>query len=116
MSNIYPLVNVPLRTYRSRFKLPSYCHKFYSNPVVSTLKRRKSTKQIWGNVFHPGTPESENRRKHYFAQSEPGEGSRFEHYYDARDHTKTSQKEGFNRTASKRHDHTKMPTRQGRHM
>jgi hypothetical protein len=95
----------------SRFKLPGYCHKFYNNPVVSTLKRRKSTKEIWGNVFHPGTPEQSNRKQHYFAKSEPGNGSRFEHYYGGRDHTRESHNEGLKRTQSKRHDYDTMPNR-----
>jgi hypothetical protein len=98
-------------TYRSRFQLPNFCHKFYNNNLTQTLARRKSTKEIWGNVFHPGTPEGNNKREHYFAKSEAGSGSRFDHYYKERENTKQSHDEGMKRTASKRHNYNEMPTR-----
>ena len=95
----------------SRFQLPSFCHKFYNNNLTQTLARRKSTKEIWGNVFHPGTPQGNNKREHYFAKSEAGQGSRFDHYYKQRENTKNSHAEGMKRTFSKRHNYNEMPSR-----
>ena len=111
LSSYQNIFSCNLQTHRSRFQLPSFCHKFYNNNLTQTLARRKSTKEIWGNVFHPGTPEGNNKREHYFAKSEAGEGSRFDHYYKERESTKNAHAEGMKRTFSKRHNYNEMPSR-----
>merc|ERR1711865_1236116 len=84
----------------SRFKLPAYCLKFYENPLTAELRKHKSAKQIWGQTFHPGTPEDTNKREHYNAKSaSPADDtSRFQVYEKGREATKEAHQAGLRRT------------------